>query len=781
MTEPDSLKRENEALRERISTLSAAMLRISASLDLDTALHEIVESARALTGANYGAITTIDEAGQPRDFVTSGFSAAEHRRLMEWPDGPRLFEHIRDLSGALRIADISAFVRSLGFSSELVPAGAFQGTPMRCRGVHVGNFYLLKKDGGEEFSREDEEVLLLFASQAASAIANARAYHDEQRARADLEALFETSPVGVVVFDATSGHMVSLNREAKRIVGSLRQPGRSLEELLGVVTCRRGDGREIALDQLPLAQALGNAETVRAEEIVLSVPDGPSVTTLVNATPIHSQDGTLESVVVTMQDMAPLQEIERMRSEFIGMVSHELRAPLTSIKGSTATVLGASSAVESAEMREFFRIIDEQADHMRGLIGDLLDAGRIDTGTLSVTPEPSEVAALVDQARNTFLSGGGGHSILIDLAPDLPRVMADRPRVIQVLNNLFANSARLSPESSPIRVTAVRDGVHVAISVSDEGRGVAPERLPYLFQKYTGPGGGDEGRGLGGTGLGLAICKGLVEAHGGRIRAASAGEGHGTRITFTVPATEEAGGRVAPSRTRSPRDGAAAPILVVDDDPHTLRYVRDVLSAAGYVPLVTGDHQDLSRIIKVEKPRLVLLDLMLPGTDGFELMESVPELASLPIIFISGYGRDETVARALESGADDYIVKPFSPMELTARIGAALRRRAGVEPFTMGKLAIDYDRRLVTVAGRPVELTATEYELLRVLSINAGRVCTYATLRHQVWGGRDSDGSDPVRTFVKRLRRKLGDDAAKPTWIFSQRGVGYRMGRLGAC
>ena len=120
------------------------------------------------------------------------------------------------------------------------------------------------------------------------AIANARAYRDEQRARADLEALVETSPVGVVVFDTATGRMVSLNREAKRIVGRLRQPGRSLEELLGLVTCRRGDGREIALDQLPLAQALDSAETVHAEEIVLSVPGGPSVTTLVNATPIHS-------------------------------------------------------------------------------------------------------------------------------------------------------------------------------------------------------------------------------------------------------------------------------------------------------------------------------------------------------------------------------------------------------------------------------------------------------------------------------------------------------------
>ena len=330
----------------------------------------------------------------------------------------------------------------------------------------------------------------------------------------------------------------------------------------------------------------------------------------------------------------------------------------------------------------------------------------------------------------------------------------------------------------------MRDGVHVAVSVSDEGRGVAPERLPYLFQKYTGfggdPGGGGRERGPGGPGLGLAICKGLVEAHGGRIGVASAGAGRGTRITFTIPVAEEAGGGVAPSRARSPRDGDATPILVVDDDPHTLRYVRDALAAAGYIPLVTADHQELSHIMQTEKPRLVLLDLVLPGTDGLELMERVPELADVPVIFISGYGREETIASALESGADDYIVKPFSPVELTARVGAVLRRRTGAEPFVLGKLTIDYERRLVRVAGRAVELTGTEYHLLRVLSLNAGRVSTYDALRRQVWGGGTSEGSDLVRNFVKSLRRKLGDDASKPTYIFSERGVGYRMGRLGA-
>ena len=600
----------------------------------------------------------------------------------------------------------------------------------------------------------------------------ARPYRAEQRARADLEALIETSPVGVVVFDAGTGRPVSLNREARRIVESLRMPGRTAEDLLGILTCRFADGREIALDKFPLAQALSSAETVRAEEIVLSVPDGRSVTILVNATPIHAEDGAVASVVVTMQDLAPLQELERMRAEFLGMVSHELRVPLTSIKGSTAAALGAARLVAPAETREYFRIIDDQADRMIGLIADLLDAGRIETGTLSVSPEPSEVGALVDQARNAFLSGGARHAVLIDLPPGLPPVLADRQRIVQVLNNLLANAARHCPDTAPIRIAAERDGVHVAVSVADEGRGIAPERLGQLFRKYVTAGDRD---GEVGGGLGLAICKGLVEAHGGRIRAESGGLGLGARFTFTLPVAQTASTGALPRRPGRPgAETEAAPILVVDDDPETLRHVRDTLADAGFAPLVTGDHREMSRILQAEKPRLVLLDLMLPGTDGVQLMQTVPELADQPVIFISGYGRDETIASAFEAGADDYIVKPFSPTELVARIRAALRRRADPVPMVLGDLAIDYDRRRVTVAGRAVELTATEYELLRVLSQGAGRVLTHDTLLRRVWNGRTADPKI-VRAYVKRLRSKLGDDAQRPAYILTERRVGYRM------
>ncbi len=172
-----------------------------------------------------------------------------------------------------------------------------------------------------------------------------------------------------------------------------------------------------------------------------------------------------------------------------------------------------------------------------------------------------------------------------------------------------------------------------------------------------------------------------------------------------------------------------------------------------------------------------MLDLVLPGADGIALMEKLPALAGLPVILISAYGRGDTVARALEAGAADYIVKPFSPAELVARVAVALRRQTGPgrEPFRLGDLAIDYERRRVTVAGRAVRLTATEYGVLRALSLDAGGVTTYDSLLHQVWGEHAASGAQPVRSAVKKLRRKLGDDAKKPGYILTERGVGYRM------
>ena len=341
---------------------------------------------------------------------------------------------------------------------------------------------------------------------------------------------------------------------------------------------------------------------------------------------------------------------------------------------------------------------------------------------------------------------------------------------------VVANAANAAPEcarSRPSGSRAAREDPYVAVSVADEGRGIAPEQLPRLFDKHAG--GGSKA----GYGLGLAICKGLVEAHGGRIRAESEGPGRGATVTFTLPVAGEAGAEAVAEPRPGRKSGGKARILVVDDDPRMLRSVRDTLAAAGYAPLVTGEPGEIAHLIRSEKPHLVLLDLILPGKDGIELMQETPELSDLPVIFISGYGRDETVAAALEAGAADYVVKPFSPTELVARVRAALRRHEAPEPFTLGALAIDFDRRRVSVAGEPVALTATEYDLLRVLALDAGRVLTYDTLLRRVWGPRNGEDANLVRIFVKTLRKKLGENAAKPTWIFNERGVGYRMAEPG--
>ena len=637
---------------------------------------------------------------------------------------------------------------------------------------------MAQREPGHEFSREDEETLVMFAAQAALVISNARKHREEQRARTAMETLVETSPVGVVVFDARTGALTSVNREAERIVGGLRKPGQPLEEVLEELSVQRADGQEVSLQKWPIAEVLRGGDTVRAEEIVLSTPDGRSVTALFNATPLRSEEGELESFVVTMQDMSPLEEHERMRAEFLGMVSHELRLPLTSIKGSATTMLNAAADLDPAELRQFLRIIVDQADNMRELIDDLLDVARIDTGTLPVSPEPAEVARLVDRARNTFLSGGGRDNLSIDLAPNLPLVMADRRRIAQVIGNLLSNAARHSPDSSAISVGAVRDGAYVAISVADEGRGIPSEQLPRLFRKFS----GNEMSGQGDTGLGLTICRGIVEAHGGRIWAESEGPSLGARFTFTIPVVEDIGAASGEPAER-PRRGQAedAPILVVDDDPQTLRQVRNALAGADYYPIVTADPEEALRLVVENRPRLVLLDMMLPGYNGIDLMGDIFAIAEAPVVFLSAYGQHETIARAFETGASDYIVKPFTPTELVARVRAALIKGEDhhpserLEPYVLGDLTIDYTMRLVSVAGRPVQLTAKEYDILRALSTNAGRVLTHDQLLRRVWGGGKRGNVRTLRTHLRRLRKKLGEQARVPTYIFSEARVGYRM------
>ena len=778
MTQLDERDRRIEEMERFLARLLEASLRINDSLELDDVLLGTLDSARMLTGARYGVMTTLDESGQLEDLMASGLTPEQSELMWEMPGGLELFAYLNSIPGPARVADFPAYTRMMGLPEFLPPApmSAYLATPILHRGEKLGIIHMAKGETGDEFSQADEETLVMFASQAALVIANARRYRDEQRARSALETLVETSPVGVVVFDARSGAPLSFNREGVRIVDSLTEPDQTSENLLDVMTVRRADGREFSLTEWPLAEALGAGETVRAEEITLSVPNGNSVSVLLNATPIRDAEGEIESFVVTMQDMTPLEEPERLRAEFLGMVSHELRTPLTSIKGSAVTMLDAAPDLDPAELRQFLRIIVDQADNMRELIDDLLDVARIESGTLSVSPEPADAARLVDRARNTYLSGGGRGNLEISISPDLPPVMADGRRIAQVIVNLLSNAARHSPDSSMIRVSAERDEGNVSISVADDGRGIPAEQLPRLFRKFARSESMEQ---AGDTGLGLAICKGIVDAHGGRIWAESDGPSLGARFTFTLPTVEGAGADALRSRGLRSRQGS--PVLVVDDDPQMLRYVRRALSRAGYAPIVTADPEEAIILMEEDRPSLALLDMMLPGHDGIALMGDILRVSDAPVVFMSAYGQDDTIARAFEMGAADYIVKPFTPTELVARVRAALQRRSERipveprEPYTLGDLTIDYAERLVSIAGREIRLTAKEYDILRALSVNGGRTLTHDQLMVRVWGAGKPGNIRALRTHMRRLRQKLDESARSPNYIFSQPRVGYRM------
>ena len=782
----DERDREIRSLRDRLSKLSEASLRINESLDFDAVLQGVLDSARALTEARYGVMTLYDEAGTLQDFLTSGLPPEKAERLLDMSDGALLSRYIKAAPGPVRVPDFDAHMRSIGIHNLRTPEplSAFLVVPILHQGVKVGNLHVAKSEPGDEFVQEDEETLVMFASQVALVIANARRYREEQRARRDLETLISTCPVGVVVFDARTGAPLSFNREMVRILDDLREPYTAPEELLEVLTLRRGDGREIFLGEASIAQLVSSGEMVRAEEIVLEVSDGRGVSALMNCTPIHSEGAEVDTLVVTIQDMTAVHEVERLRAEFLGMVSHELRTPLATIKGSITNLLDPIARLNRAESLQFFKIIDVQTDRMRSLISDLLDVARIETGSLSVNPEPTDLAVLEADAGNAFRLVGHSHTLRFDLSPDLPWVMADRERVVQVLGNLLANAARHSPESSTIRVTAVQQEFHVALSVCDEGRGIPAESLPYLFRKFSRIEGEEQG---GDTGLGLAICKGIVEAHGGRIWAESDGPGLGAEFTFTLPKVEGAGFvspatpiRISPRFLRQRDAGEQVRILAVDDDLEALRYIRDALTKAGYAAIATTDPDDVPRLMEGEKPHLTLLDLMLPGTDGIELMRNILETYDTPVIFVSAYGQDRLVAKALEAGASDYVVKPFSPTELVARIRAALRKREVPEPsapYVLGDLTVDYDARRVSLGGSPVQLTPIEYRTLAELTANAGCVLTYEHLLQRVWGAEPDADVRPMRTVISTLRRRLGDDSDNPTYIFTEPRVGYRMPR----
>lgn len=223
-------------------------------------------------------------------------------------------------------------------------------------------------------------------------------------------------------------------------------------------------------------------------------------------------------------------------------------------------------------------------------------------------------------------------------------------------------------------------------------------------------------------------------------------------------------------------------ILVVDDEPRIVQIARDYLVAAGFTVLTAGDGLRALQIVRTERPSLVVLDLMLPGMDGLDVTRAMRrdrELATIPIVMLTARVEETDKLVGLELGADDYLTKPFSPRELVARVRAVLRRTEGTQAPTAvircGDLVIDLDRRSVTSGGQPVELTSTEFDLLKVLARAPGRPFTREQLLDQAYDESYVGYDRTIDAHIKNLRRKIEPDPREPRYILTIYGVGYKF------
>jgi two-component system, OmpR family, KDP operon response regulator KdpE len=222
-------------------------------------------------------------------------------------------------------------------------------------------------------------------------------------------------------------------------------------------------------------------------------------------------------------------------------------------------------------------------------------------------------------------------------------------------------------------------------------------------------------------------------------------------------------------------------ILVIEDDPQIRRFLRATLAAEDYqfheaVTAAEGIAQAAAR-----QPDLVLLDLGLPDRDGLDVIREIRSWSQMPIVVLSARGQEKDKIAALDLGADDYVAKPFAVGELLARIRAALRRAAPLAPdgadtvIRFGNVQADFEKRQITVGGQEVHLTPNEYKLLQVLIKHAGRVVTQRQLLNEVWGPQHTEQSQYLRVYVAQLRRKLEQDPARPRYLQTEPGVGYRL------
>ncbi len=438
------------------------------------------------------------------------------------------------------------------------------------------------------------------------------------------------------------------------------------------------------------------------------------------------------------------------------MISHELRTPLTSIKGFTTTLLADDVTWEPDEQRDFIQTIQQETNRLQELIDHLLDLSRLEAGMLPIALKPHSFQEIIADVLPQFQIMTQKHALSLQLPANLPPVFVDAKRIAQVLVNLVHNAALYTPPGTEIILTAsVREGF-MQVSVIDQGPGIPPAERKHVFQAFRR--GVHEENGAGkGAGLGLAICKGLVEAHGGRIwiKKQTTLEQPFLLLFHWFPLLNR-------SSLQERHNWSMGNILIVEDDPNIRKLVRVNLVKRGYTVSEAEDSHQAMALFQAETVDLVLLDLVIPGLSGVDVCAWMRARSDVPIIVLSARLEEDLKVAALDAGADDYVTKPFGQEELLARVRAFLRRsyvsaKINDKKIQIGELSIDLEARRVFVDENDLHLTRTEYAILAELAQRLDAIVTHDELIVQVWGPEYRGSNHYLHNYLGRLRKKMGD------------------------
>ncbi|MBD2463119.1 response regulator [Oscillatoria sp. FACHB-1407] len=507
-----------------------------------------------------------------------------------------------------------------------------------------------------------------------------------------LEQTLQQLPSGVAIAEAPTGRLLFHNDEAIRL---LRHPMDMSETYSGYANygALHPDGRPYQPEEYPIARSVLIGEVVKAEEMSYRRGDGTETVFSVNAAPIVDPSGNRVAAVSTFEDISKRKQIEverthllaeaetanRSKDEFVAMVAHELRSPLNAISG-WAKLLQTRQFDPPTTQKALETIVRNTQTQVQ-LVEDLLDISRMVRGTLHLTLAPTNLAEVIEVAVETVRPTAEAKGLLLKMQrQQVEPVLGDLHRLQQIVLNLLANAIKFTPEGGHIQVELTQSDSQVQLQIRDTGKGINPEFLPHIFDRFRQD--QQDTTTKQGLGLGLAIAKYLVEMHHGSVTAESAGEGQGATFTVKLPLQEpgkpDAG---EPERVDGwERDQSALPseqplndirVLLVDDEPDVLNLAAFILEEYGAVVQTATNAPTALEQLPYFQPHILLSDVAMPEQNGYELLQQVRLLhpdKQIPAIALTAYAGEARQEESLRAGFRQHLTKPVEPEQLVTAI-----------------------------------------------------------------------------------------------------------------